>query len=170
MNTTMLAKSFLGAVKTLITGWNYKTIAAAVLALLLHKHAILFYAFAVLVFVDCFTRWIALAHDYLIANGNAAPTLVQSIIGIKSARSAGYIKSDIMKHRFLGKIIVYLFCVITAASGDLIMTELQQPTWAVITIISYLTVTELLSVTENLNAAGVEATQGLADIIKRRKV
>lgn len=168
MNFTMLAESFLGAIKTLLAGWNYKAIAAALITLLFHKHAILFYAFAALVFIDCFTRWIALAHDYLIEKGTEKPSLVQSIVGIKAARSAGYIKSDIMKHRFLGKIAVYLFCVMAAASGDLIMVELKQPTWAVTTIIGYLTVTELLSIVENLNAAGVEALQGLIDKIRKK--
>ena len=57
-----------------------------------------------------------------------------------------------------------------AASADLIMVELSKPAWAVSTIISYLTATELLSIVENLNAAGVEAVKGLIDIVKKKKV
>lgn len=55
-----------------------------------------------------------------------------------------------------------------AASADLIMVELAKPTWAVGTIIGYLTATELLSIIENLDAAGVEAAQGLVAIVKKR--
>ena len=58
----------------------------------------------------------------------------------------------------------------SAASADLIMVELSKPAWAVSTIIGYLTATELLSIVENLNAAGVEAVKGLIDIVKKKKV
>ena len=168
MNYHLFINSVIGAAKTLYTGWSYKAMAAAVLTLLLHKHAVLFYAFSILVFLDCLTKWVAIAHDYLVKQGKT-PTLLQSLIGIKAARSAGEIKSEVMKHRFLGKICVYLLCVMAAASADLIMVELAKPTWAVGTIIGYLTATELLSIVENLNAAGVEAVQGLIDVIKRKK-
>ena len=110
----------------------------------------------------------ALAYEYLQEQGEENPTLIKSIIGIKAARSAGKISSDVMKHRFLGKISIYLICVMAAASADLIMVQLTQPTWAVATIIGYLTITELLSIIENLNAAGVEAVQGLIAKLKKK--
>lgn len=144
MNYRLFTDSALAAAQTLYYGWSYKVTLAAILALLLHKHAILFYAFSVLVFLDCLTKWIAIAHDYLISQGQN-PTVLQSLIGIKVARSKGLISSEVMKHRFLGKICVYLLCVMAAASADLIMVELYKPTWAVGTIIGYLTATELLS-------------------------
>lgn len=167
MNYKLFFDSALAAGKTLYSGWSYKAAVTAIMVLLLHKHAILFYAFSALVFLDCLTKWIAIAHDYLVKQGET-PTLMQSLIGIKAARSAGEIKSEVMKHRFLGKICVYLLCVMAAASADLIMVELAKPTWAVGTIIGYLTATELLSIIENLDAAGVEAAQGLVAIVKKR--
>lgn len=167
MNYKLFFDSALAAGKTLYSGWSYKAAVTAIMVLLLHKHAILFYAFSALVFLDCLTKWIAIAHNYLVKQGKT-PTLMQSLIGIKAARSAGEIKSEVMKHRFLGKICVYLLCVMAAASADLIMVELAKPTWAVGTIIGYLTATELLSIIENLDAAGVEAAQGLVAIVKKR--
>lgn len=168
MNYRLFFDSAMNALQTIYAGWSYKVAVAAVLAVLLHKHAVLFYAFTLLVFLDCLTKWVAIAHDYLVKQGKT-PTLFQSMIGIKAARSAGEIKSEVMKHRFLGKICVYLLCSMAAATADLIMVQLVKPTWAVDTIIGYLTITELLSIVENLNAAGVEAVQGLVDIIKRKK-
>lgn len=168
MNHQLLLDSAIGAVKTLTTGWNYKAVLAGILAVVLHKHALLFYAFTALVFLDCFTRWIAIAYSHLKKEGKE-PTLIESIIGIKKARSAGEIKSDVMKHRFLGKICVYLLCVMAGATADLIMLTLKQPDWAVPTIIGYLTITELLSIIENLNAAGVEALKGLMDKIQKKR-
>jgi len=168
MNYKLFGESVLTAGKTLYDAWSYKAALAAVLAVLLPKHAVLFYAFSALVFLDCLTKWIAIAHDYLISQGQE-PSLMQSLIGIKAARSAGEIKSEVMKHRFLGKICVYLLCVMAAASADLIMVELSKPTWAVGTIIGYLTATELLSIIENLDAAGVEAAQGLLEVVRRKR-
>ena len=146
MNYKLFFESALAAGKTLYSGWSYKTAMAAIMVVLLHKHAILFYAFSALVVLDCLTKWLAIAHDYLVKQGKTAPTIFQSLIAIKAARSAGLISSEVMKHRFLGKICIYLLCVMAAASADLIMVELSKPAWAVSTIISYLTATELLSI------------------------
>lgn len=170
MNYKLFFESAFAAGKTLYSGWSYKTAMAAIMVVLLHRHAILFYAFSALVVLDCLTKWLAIAHDYLVKQGKTAPTIFQSLIAIKAARSAGLISSEVMKHRFLGKICIYLLCVMAAASADLIMVELSKPAWAVSTIISYLTATELLSIVENLNAAGVEAVKGLIDIVKKKKV
>lgn len=170
MNYKLFFESAFAAGKTLYSGWSYKTAMAAIMVVLLHRHAILFYAFSALVVLDCLTKWFAIAHDYLVKQGKTAPTIFQSLIAIKAARSAGLISSEVMKHRFLGKICIYLLCVMAAASADLIMVELSKPAWAVSTIIGYLTATELLSIVENLNAAGVEAVKGLIDIVKKKKV
>lgn len=170
MNYKLFFESAFAAGKTLYSGWSYKTAMAAIMVVLLHRHSILFYAFSVLVMLDCLTKWLAIAHDYLVKQGKTAPTIFQSLIAIKAARSAGLISSEVMKHRFLGKICIYLLCVMAAASADLIMVELSKPAWAVSTIIGYLTATELLSIVENLNAAGVEAVKGLIDIVKKKKV
>lgn len=170
MNYKLFFESAFAAGKTLYSGWSYKTAMAAIMVVLLHRHAILFYAFSALVVLDCLTKWLAIAHDYLVKQGKTAPTIFQSLIAIKAARSAGLISSEVMKHLFLGKICIYLLCVMAAASADLIMVELSKPAWAVSTIIGYLTATELLSIVENLNAAGVEAVKGLIDIVKKKKV
>lgn len=165
MNYKLFFDSAVAAGKTLYTGWSYKAAATAIMVLLLHKHAILFYAFSLL-----FTKWVAISYAYLKAQGVPDPGFLKSVIGIKRAREAGEIKSEVMKHRFLGKIAVYLVCVMAAATADLIMVELSKPAWAVSTIIGYLTATELLSIVENLNAAGVEAVQGLIDTIKKKRI
>lgn len=169
MNYKLFFESAFAAGKTLYSGWSYKTAMAAIMVVLLHRHAILFYAFSALVVLDCLTKWLAIAHDYLVKQGKTEPTILQSLIAIKAARSAGLISSEVMKHRFLGKICIYLLCVMAAATADLIMVELSKPAWAVSTIIGYLTATELLSIVENLNAAGVEAVSGLIAAIKKKR-
>ena len=83
-------------------------------------------AFTALVFIDCFTRWMSLSYKRLQQTGVEFPTVMQIIIGIKAARSEGLISSEVMKHRFVGKVIVYILCVLAAVLVDLAMITLQQ--------------------------------------------
>lgn len=169
MNFDALRFAVFNAAHTLWQGVSYKSIAAAILAVLLHKHAVLFMAFSALVFIDCFTRWMSLSYKRLQQVGMTVPSVMQIIVGIKAARSEGLISSEVMKHRFVGKLIVYILCVLAAALVDVCMIALHQPSWAVPLVAGYLVVTELLSICENLNDAGIEAVQGLVNIIKKRR-
>ena len=49
------------------------------------------------------------------------------------------------------------------------MIALHQPPWAVPLVAGYLVVTELLSICENLNDAGIEAVGEIAALVKRRR-
>ena len=169
MNFDALRFAVFNAAHTLWQGVSYKSIAAAILAVLLHKHAVLFMAFSALVFIDCFTRWMSLSYKRLQQVGMTVPSVMQIIVGIKAARSEGLISSEVMKHRFVGKLIVYILCVLAAALVDVCMIALHQPSWAVPLVAGYLVVTELLSICENLNDAGIEAVQGLVNVIKKRR-
>ena len=126
------------------------------------------FVFAFLVFIDCFTKWVSISYLHLKDSGIENPTILESIKGITKARAAKKIKSEVMKHRFLGKIGVYLICALSSAVVDVVMRVLDKPTWAVMTVIGYLVVTELLSIIENLNDAGVEAMSGLIVFVKKK--
>lgn len=169
MNFDALKFAAFNAAQTLWHGISYKSIAAAILAILLHKHAVLFIAFSALVFIDCFTRWMSLSSKRLESLSSEKPTVLQIIKGIKAARSEGLISSEVMKHRFIGKIIVYILCVLAAVLVDVCMIALHQPPWAVPLVAGYLVVTELLSICENLNDAGIEAVGEIAALVKRRR-
>ena len=168
MNFDALKFAAFNAAQTLWHGISYKSIAAAILAILLHKHAVLFIAFSALVFIDCFTRWMSLSYKRLQGMGQT-PSVMQIIGGIEAARAEGLISSEVMKHRFVGKVIVYILCVLAAVLVDLAMITLHQPVWAVPSVAGYLVITELLSICENLSDAGIEAVGELAAIIKKRK-
>ena len=168
MNFDALKFAAFNAAQTLWHGISYKSIAAAILAILLHKHAVLFIAFSALVFIDCFTRWMSLSYKRLQGMGQT-PSVMQIIGGIEAARAEGLISSEVMKHRFVGKLIVYILCILAAVLVDVCMIALHQPPWAVPLVAGYLVVTELLSICENLNDAGIEAVQGLVNVIKKRR-
>lgn len=168
MNFDALKFAAFNAAQTLWHGISYKSIAAAILAILLHKHAVLFIAFSALVFIDCFTRWMSLSYKRLQGMGQT-PSVMQIIGGIEAARAEGLISSEVMKHRFVGKLIVYILCVLAAVLVDVCMIALHQPPWAVALVAGYLVVTELLSICENLNDAGIEAVGEIAALVKRRR-
>lgn len=168
MNFDALKFAAFNAAQTLWHGISYKSIAAAILAILLHKHAVLFIAFSALVFIDCFTRWMSLSYKRLQGMGQT-PSVMQIIGGIEAARAEGLISSEVMKHRFVGKLIVYILCVLAAVLVDACMIALHQPPWAVPLVAGYLVVTELLSICENLNDAGIEAVGEIAALVKRRR-
>lgn len=169
MNFDALKFAAFNAAQTLCQGISYKSVAAAILAILLHKHSVLFLAFSALVFIDCFTRWMSLSSKRLESLNGEKPTVLQIIKGIKAARSEGLISSEVMKHRFIGKIIVYILCVLAGVLVDVTMLALGQPTWAVPLVAGYLVVTELLSICENLNDAGIETVGEIAALVKRRR-
>lgn len=168
MNFDALKFAAFNAAQTLCQGISYKSVAAAILAILLHKHAVLFIAFSALVFIDCFTRWMSLSYKRLQGMGQT-PSVMQIIGGIEAARAEGLISSEVMKHRFVGKLIVYILCVLAAVLVDVCMIALHQPPWAVPLVAGYLVVTELLSICENLNDAGIEAVGEIAALVKRRR-
>lgn len=169
MNYESILDGAIATIKALASSSMIKFLSAALVTIAFNKHAILFYAFVYLVFLDCFTRWMSISYKMLVSYGVEQPTTLEILQGIKYARSEGLISSDVMKHRFLGKIAVYLMCVMGAGSADLIMVMLDKPLWAVEIVVGYLTATELLSIIENLNDAGIEAVQGLYEIIKKKR-
>ena len=146
-----------------------KTALGAIIAALLYKHVIMFYCFVGLVFLDCFTRWLAISHDYLVANEKKEkPSLWKSFCSISRARAAGKISSTIMRERGLSKIMVYIVAVFTSAISDKLLLRIGSQPWLVSLIIGYLTVTEALSVVENLSDAGVGSLGRIIDKIKGR--
>lgn len=146
-----------------------KTALGAIIAALLYKHVIMFYCFVGLVFLDCFTRWLAISHEYLVANEKKEkPSLWKSFCSISRARAAGKISSTIMRERGLSKIMVYIVAVFTSAISDKLLLSIGSQPWLVSLIIGYLTVTEALSVVENLSDAGVGSLGRIIDKIKSR--
>lgn len=168
MDMVAFQYAVVGAFQTLWSSFSFKALLAAVIALILHKHSVLFIAFTLLVFLDCFTKWLELSHKNLQSAGTEKPTLVQSFLNIRKARSAGAISSEVMKHRFLGKMFIYLICALSAAIVDISMQHLGKQGWAVEVVICYLVATELLSIVENLSGAGVEQLTVLVNLVKKK--
>lgn len=142
--------------------WPFKLAGGAVL-MVLARHAMLFTAFTALVAIDLFAKFIALSYEMLKAQGVENPSFVESIKSISEAHRQRIINSHEMKTKFLGKILMYIFAVITAGLADFMIGHVNFGQ----IVIAYLASTEFLSVIENLDDAGVSALHGLVSLVKR---
>ena len=147
-----------------------KFVGASIVGGICSMHGQLLLAFVGLIIIDLITKWIALSKEFLVKKRRKKViTVWQCVCSIPAARKAGFIKSEAMKHRFLGKIIVYLLVVFAGALADHIMMTMDKPQWAVLLLVGYLSVTELISILENLQDAGVEEAGQLHDILEKRR-
>lgn len=162
MNYDTLRSNISHVWNSLINDWTDKLLVGSLTATF-QIHAELITAFTVLVFLDLFTKWIALAKP-LTAHGN----VWEEIQAIPEAHRQGIISSDVMKMRFVEKIIIYLFVAITSGIADMVFRDLHAPAPWLQICIGYLAAVELKSVLENLNDAGVTALDALIEKVKRR--
>lgn len=170
MDFTELFQSAKGTAINLGENGVVKLVGAGIVGGVCSMHGQLLLAFVGLIVIDLITKWIALSHEYLVKRKRKkTTTLWQCVVNIPAARKAGYIKSEAMKHRFLGKIIVYLIVVFAGALADNIMVTMNKPQWAVLLLVGYLSITELISILENLQDAGVEEAGQLHDILEKKR-
>lgn len=170
MDMAELYQNMVGTIGHLGENWAVKLAGAAFMGVACSMHAQLLLAFVGLVIVDLVTKWIALSKEYLCKKKRRKnTTLWQCVTSIPAARKAGYIKSEAMKHRFLGKIVAYLCVVFAGGLADYIMVVMEKPTWAVLLLVGYLSITEMISIMENLQDAGVEEAEKLHEILEKKR-
>lgn len=145
-----------------------KLLASSIIVALFY-HAVLFGLFGCVVFLDLFTRWLALSHQHLVTHKQEA-TLIDCFWGIKKAHKVGLISSYVMRKTFFSKMITYLILIIGASIVDNMIKGAGGGVMAVSLVITYLSMTELLSIVENLDEAGVSAMHDLIDLIKGRRM
>ena len=170
MDLSELYQNMIGTLGHLGENWAIKLAGAAFVGSACSMHGQLLLAFVALIIIDLITNWISLSHEYLTKRKRKKnPTLWQCVKSIPAARAAGYIKSEAMKHRFLGKVVVYLLVVFAGATVDSMMQAMEKPTWAVVLLAGYLSITELISIVENLQDAGVEEAEQLHNILEKKR-
>ena len=142
--------------------------AAGMAFLTFETQFIMFMVFIFLVFMDCFTRWMALGAAFLKNHGHAEPGLWEACLAIPAARRAGLISSQVMKKQGMEKLILYNVSVMTAAGADFLLENSGATPFLTSAIVSYLVVTETLSIIENLSEAGVGSLEKLAQQVRKR--
>lgn len=142
--------------------------AAGMTFLTFETQFIMFMVFIFLVFMDCFTRWMALGAAFLKNHGHAEPGLWEACRAIPAARRAGLISSQVMKKQGMEKLILYNVSVMTAAGADFLLENSGAVPFLTSAIVSYLVVTETLSIIENLSEAGAGGFEKLAQMVRKR--
>lgn len=134
---------------------------------------IMFMVFVFMVFMDCFTRWMAIGAAWLKSQGCTAPGLWEAFRAIPAARRAGLIRSQVMKKQGMEKqgmekLILYNVSVITAAGADFLLESSGAAPFLTSAIVSYLVVTETLFIVENLSEAGAGGLERLAQLVRKK--
>lgn len=168
MNITQLYNAIFRAADMLGSYWQAKVITAGLLAAI-QFHFELSALFVLLIVIDLATKWIELSYNN-IKTEDYEPGIIDSIRAIPAAHRAGIISSRVMKTQFCGKIIVYCTIIIAANIVDDITIHVQLGGLVMPLCVSYLAASELLSIIENLNDAGVSAVAGLVRIMKERRI
>jgi len=147
---------------------NVKVIGGAVIGLVTYKYSILMIGFAVLLYIDIFTRWAAISYAYRKEQGEESLSFWDAVKGINSARKARKINSYEMRQRSVSKLFVYMICFLMAAVFDLMSQAAGANSQILQIVCGYLSMNEMLSIIENLGEAGVESMGRLYEMLKRR--
>lgn len=148
--------------------WAFKTCASCILALASHTHFQMAVAFAALVCVDLLTKWLSLSRQYLIDRKRRKTHFWACLKNIRKARRAGYIRSEEMRTRFVAKMLTYFGVVAAAWLVDAMCAHAGAPTVAVVVVVGYLSVTEMLSILENMERSGVTEAAELSELIRKK--
>ena len=128
----------------------------------------MFRVFVFLFFIYFFSGGMAIGADWLKNQGCTAPGLWEAFRAIPAARRAGLISSQVMKKQGMEKLILYNVSVMTAAGADFLLESSGAAPFLTSAIVSYLVVTETLSIVENLSEAGAGGLEWLAQQVKKR--
>lgn len=154
---------------TLMDNFILKIIGSGVVIMLVY-HSMLCALFSIVVCLDLYTRWIALTKKYLESEDKES-SLFDCVKSMNTARKAGYINSYMMRKHFVSKMLTYFIAVFGAFIVDTILVKIGTKPMMVTTALGYLATTEMLSVVENLDEAGVVMVHDLVEILKgKRKI
>lgn len=167
MDLNQFADAIARAASRLGEYWQAKVAVAGIIAVV-QFHIELLALFTLLIIIDLATKWIELAYN-TIKTETYTPDIIESIKAIPEAHKEGVISSRKMKTQFCGKIIVYVIVVMAGNIMDTMTTSVHSYGLVMPLCISYLAASELLSIIENLDDAGVSAVHDLVNIIKRRR-
>ena len=154
---------------TLMDNFIIKIIGSGVVIMLVY-HSMLCALFSIVVCLDLYTRWIALTKKYLDSEDKES-SLFDCVKSMNTARKACFINSYMMRKHFVSKMLTYFIAVFGAFIVDTILVKIGTKPMMVTTALGYLATTEMLSVVENLDEAGVAMVHDLVEILKgKRKI
>ena len=130
--------------------------------------------FCGLEFLDLFTKWISLSHDYWVRTYGKEFTekhgfLWAYVKWLPECRRFKYINSSAMKNQFTSKMLTYTILILTCCWSDLAMKKVGGITFISVIGISMISLTEALSIVENLSSAGIGVADGIKSLLQKKK-
>lgn len=170
--TEILSHINVSKVLSSITEYGLEKLAVSALAASFLDVLTVFAAFIFLFIVDVITRLMSQAHALWVAMygkeftskyGNA----YNYILYIDSAHKWRFVNSWALRTGFVSKVLTYMLLLSCAAACDSVIPVKVNALFVLCT--TFLSVTELLSICENLGECEVSAARGLWELIKKRK-
>lgn len=136
---------------------QYKILAGLFASIYSDELILLLMIFVMLEFLDIFSRWLCLSKKcFDDCYKNVPAGLYKYLKFIPQARRLRYIKSTGLRDGFCDKMIIYLLLLLLSALVDGAFSIVHIPGKMLLTTVTtVLSVTEALSILENLNECGV---------------
>lgn len=135
------------------------------------KHVQVLGIFILLVFLDLFTKWAAIAYKMLIDDGadSAKLSALDKYIAIPCAFERKLISSEYMRKGFVKKILTYVAATVAAFLFDVMSGDIMgRGSFAVNLVWLYLGSAEFLSILENLRDAGNTTLGRFLELVRNK--
>jgi hypothetical protein len=130
--------------------------------------------FCGLEFLDLFTKWISLSHDYWANTYGKEFTqkygcLWSYIKWLPECRRFKYINSSAMKNQFTSKMLTYTILILTTCWADVCIKKVGGVAFISTIGISMISLAESLSIVENLSSANIGIADSIKGILQKKK-
>ena len=133
-------------------------------------HLQLYVAFIVLMALDTLTRYLAQTAVWWKSVYPQTPFTLYDLWRWRGeSRKWRYFKSALMRKKFVSKFCTYLIVLFASSVCDISMQTAKGFGFALTVATTFLALTELCSILENLQECGVKEVQGILSIINKRK-
>ena len=130
----------------------------------------LYIAFVFLMVLDTLTRYLAQTAAWWKCTYPQTPYTLYDLWRFRSeSRKWRWFKSAEMRKKFVSKFCTYLIVLAASSVCDITMQTARGLGFALTVATTFLALTELCSILENLQECGVKEVQGIMSIINKRK-
>lgn len=130
--------------------------------------------FCGLEFLDLFSKWVSLSHSYWEKTYGKEFTAKYGCLWLyvkwlPECRRFRYINSSAMKNQFTSKMLTYTILILTCAWADLTIKKVGGVAFISTIGISMISLTESLSILENLSSANIGIADSIKGILQKKK-
>ena len=130
--------------------------------------------FCGLEFLDLFTKWVSLSHDYWVTAYGKEFTAKHGCLWayvkwLPECRRFHYINSSAMKNQFTSKMLTYTILILTTCWADMCIKKVGGVAFISTIGISMVSLTECLSIVENLASANIGVADSVKTLLQKKK-